>query len=98
LKNKFGFRSLAIDEIKKYNRKHFLNLASYMVNDFDKAGFNKWIRPGIRAQLLDLDSLELLMDFVVEGDKDSLHILNAVSPAWTCSIPFSKYLVNKYLS
>ena len=52
IKNSFGFRSLAIQEIKKYNRKHFVNLASSMVYNFDSKGFNKWIKPGIRAQLL----------------------------------------------
>ena len=55
LKNSFGFRNLAIQEIKKYNRKHFVKLASSMVYNFDAQGFNKWIRPGIRAQLLNHD-------------------------------------------
>ena len=97
LKNSFGFRNLAIQEIKKYNRKHFVNLASSMVYDFDAKGFNKWIRPGIRAQLLDHDSNELVMDFVVQGDNETTHVLNAVSPAWTCSFPFADFIVNKYI-
>ena len=97
LKNSFGFRNLAIQEIKKYNRKHFVNLASSMVYDFDAQGFNKWIRPGIRAQLLDHDSNELVMDFVVQGDNETTHVLNAVSPAWTCSFPFADFIVNKYI-
>ena len=29
---------------------------------------------------------------IMEKDDKSLHILNAVSPAPTCSIPFSKYI------
>tara|TARA_Y100001978_G_C23533859_1_gene356347 strand:- start:48 stop:776 length:729 start_codon:yes stop_codon:yes gene_type:complete len=96
MKNKFNFRKLATQEIKKYNRNHFLKLASPMLKKFDPSGFNQWIRPGIRAQLLDTSSLELLMDFVIEGDESSTHILNAVSPAFTCSMPFSKFIVNKY--
>lgn len=97
LKNSFGFRSLAFDEIKKYNRKHFVNLASSMVYNFDQKGFNKWIRPGIRAQLLNHDNNELVMDFVVQGDNETTHVLNAVSPAWTCSFPFADYIVDKYI-
>lgn len=97
LKNSFGFRSLAFDEIKKYNRKHFVNLASSMVYNFDAKGFNKWIRPGIRAQLLNHDNNELVMDFVVQGDNETTHVLNAVSPAWTCSFPFADYIVDKYI-
>jgi hypothetical protein len=29
------------------------------------------------------------MDFVLEGDERSMHVLNAVSPAFTCSLPFA---------
>ena len=35
------------------------------------------------------------MDFVLESDEKSIHILNAVSPVFTCSIPFSKFVVDK---
>jgi hypothetical protein len=30
---------------------------------------------------------------VLEGDARSMHVLNAVSPAFTCSIPFAEYVV-----
>jgi L-2-hydroxyglutarate oxidase LhgO len=98
LKNSFGFRSLAIDEIKKYNRRYFTGLAASMVHYLDRKGFSEWGRPGIRAQLLDVTTNELVMDFVVEGDADSIHVLNAVSPAFTCAFPFSAYVVNNYIS
>ena len=97
IKNSFGFRSLAIDEVKKYNRKYFTGLAASMVNCLDIKGFTQWGRPGIRAQLLDVTTDELVMDFIIEGDKDSVHVLNAVSPAFTCSFPFAAYVVDKYV-
>ena len=97
LKNSFGFRSLAIDEVKKYNRKYFTGLAASMVRHLDRKGFTEWGRPGIRAQLLDVTTDELVMDFIVEGDSDSVHVLNAVSPAFTCSFPFAAHVVDKYV-
>ncbi len=97
IKNSFGFRSLAIDEVKKYNRKYFTGLAASMVNCLDTKGFTQWGRPGIRAQLLDVTTDELVMDFIIEGDSDSVHVLNAVSPAFTCSFPFAAYVVDKYV-
>ena len=97
LKNSFGFRSLAIEEVKKYNRKYFTGLAASMVSNLDSKGFTEWGRPGIRAQLLDVTTDELVMDFIIEGDSVSTHILNAVSPAFTCSFPFAKYVVDKYV-
>lgn len=95
--NAFGFRRLAIEEIKKYSKKYFTGLAKYLVKEMDVKGFNKWGVPGIRAQLLDKNTKELVMDFVVEGDNDSVHVLNAVSPAFTCSFPFAKWVVDNYV-
>jgi L-2-hydroxyglutarate oxidase LhgO len=96
--NSFGFRDLAFQEVKKYNRKYFTGLAVKMVKDIDASGFKEWSRPGLRAQLLDKRNKELVMDFVVEGDRDSVHVLNAVSPAFTGSMPFSKWVVEKYVN
>ncbi|MDR1652305.1 MAG: L-2-hydroxyglutarate oxidase [Prevotellaceae bacterium] len=97
LLNSFGFRNLAIDEVKKYSRKYFVALAQAMVKEMDAERFTEWVRPGIRAQLLNKTTKELVMDFVVEGDADSVHVLNAVSPAFTCSFPFAKWVVENYV-
>ncbi len=37
----------------------------------------------------------LEMDFVVRGDERSTHVLNAVSPAWTSSLAFAQYVVDR---
>jgi len=95
--NAFGFRNLAMDEIKKYNKKYFAGLALDLVKKMDVKGFDEWGKPGIRAQLLNIHTKELVMDFVVEGDKDSIHVLNSVSPAFTCSFPFAKWVVDNYI-
>jgi len=97
LSNAFGFRGLAFDEIKKYNKSYFVDLATSMVHHIDKSGFTEWSKPGIRAQLLNTKTLELVMDFVVEGDHTTIHVLNAVSPAFTCSFPFAKWVVDNYI-
>ena len=95
--NAFGFRSLAFDEMKKYNKSYFVDLATSMVHSIDKSGFTEWSKPGIRAQLLNTKTYELVMDFVVEGDSTTVHVLNAVSPAFTCSFPFAKWVVDNYI-
>lgn len=91
--NAFGFRRLAMEEMKKYVRSHFIRLAGRMVKKLDPDGFGGYMRAGIRAQLLDRRTNELVQDFVVEGDSRSLHVLNAVSPAFTCSIPFARHVI-----
>jgi L-2-hydroxyglutarate oxidase len=97
ISNKFGFRTLSLEEMRKYWKSHFIKLAQGMVKTIDPAGFTEWTRPGIRAQLLNLKTLELVQDFVVEGDFKSVHILNAVSPAFTGSMPFAKWVVDHYV-
>ncbi len=95
--NSFGFRDLAFEEIKKYNRHYFINLAVKMIPSIDPLGFGDFTRPGIRAQLLDKTTRSLVQDFVVEGDKASVHVLNAVSPAFTCAFPFADFVCEKYI-
>jgi L-2-hydroxyglutarate oxidase LhgO len=97
LSNAFGFRGLAFEEMRKYNKSYFVNLATSMVHNIDRSGFTEWSKPGIRAQLLNTQTYELVMDFVVEGDSATIHVLNAVSPAFTCSFPFSKWVVDNYI-
>ncbi len=97
LTNSFQFRSLAIEEMRKYNKNYFIGLAQAMVKDIDPKGFTEWTKPGIRAQLLDKTKLSLVQDFVIEGDKYSVHVLNAVSPAFTCAFPFADYIAQNYI-
>ena len=97
LSNSFGFRSLALEEMKKYNKDYFVSLAQRMVKEIDPKGFTEFTKPGIRAQLLDKKTLTLVQDFVVEGDQKSIHVLNAVSPAFTCAFSFSEFVVKNYV-
>ena len=95
--NAFGFRSLAFAEIKKYKLSYLKRLAKKLTNNMNHEGYDSWSTPGIRAQLLDKRTLELVQDFVVQGNKDSIHVLNAVSPAFTSSIPFANWVVEEYV-
>lgn len=95
LTNSFQFRRLAFDEIKKYRESKFTGLSLKMIKQLDRKGFGHFLQPGIRAQLLDRQKLELVQDFVFEGDHHSMHVLNAVSPSFTCSLPFAKYIVDQ---
>lgn len=96
--NAFGFRHLAWEEMRKYSRKHLAGLARKMVKTLDVDAFSEWSTPGIRAQLLRKDNLSLVQDFVVEGDAKTVHVLNAVSPAFTCSLPFADWVVEKWVA
>jgi L-2-hydroxyglutarate oxidase LhgO len=84
-----------MEEITKYSRSKMVSLASVLAEGEDERNYYKWGRPGIRAQLLDITKKQLEMDFVLEGDNRSMHVLNAVSPAFTCSLPFASHVCDQ---
>lgn len=84
---------LIVSEVPKYSRSWLVHEARKLVPSLRRRDFTVKGRPGIRAQLFDLRNKRLEMDFLVRGDKDSTHVLNAVSPAWTSSIPFAQHVV-----
>jgi L-2-hydroxyglutarate oxidase LhgO len=91
----FEFRRLTTEEVKKYSRRRMVSLAGELVKGVKLEHYSKWGKPGIRAQLLDIKKRRLEMDFVLEGDERSMHVLNAVSPGFTCSLPFADYVCNR---
>ncbi len=91
--NSFNFRNLAVSEMKNYINSIFIKKAKSMVY---KIGDNfQPIPAGIRSQLLNTTTNELVQDFVVEHGQNSTHILNAVSPAFTCSFAFAKHVIKE---
>lgn len=94
-RNALDFRELARREVSKYSKRRLVRLASGLVSDpVVRCGW-RWGRPGIRAQLMDMENHRLEMDFKLEGDDRSLHVLNAVSPAFTCAFPFARFVVDR---
>ena len=86
--------SLVKTELPKLSRKHLLGQAAKLTSKIDVSKFAVPGKPGIRAQLFDKREAKLEMDFVIEGDENSTHVLNAVSPGWTSCFSFAEYVVN----
>ena len=92
IKNSFGFRDLALYEMRYYYPQNLINEAKKLVHNL--RGEFKPMTAGIRAQLLNKKTNELVMDFLVKQKTNQIHILNAVSPAFTASFAFAKYVLN----
>lgn len=86
----WAYQRLAARELHKRSRAHLLALAARLVSGVDGRRYAGWGSAGIRAQLVDLRRHALEMDFVLEHDDRSLHVLNAVSPGFTCAMPFAE--------
>jgi L-2-hydroxyglutarate oxidase LhgO len=93
--SRFGFLRLAAQEALKYSRARMVSLAGALVEGVKPEHYRRWGRPGIRAQLVNVATRTLEMDFVLEGDSKSMHVLNAVSPGFTCALPFSDYVCDR---
>jgi L-2-hydroxyglutarate oxidase LhgO len=97
LTNASNFRTLALEEVRKYWKPYMQMQALKLSKGVDVRKFNRWGKAGIRAQLLNTKTKELVMDFVVEKGNNDIHILNAVSPAFTASFPFTRWVVEKFV-
>ncbi len=95
ISNRSNFRALAFEEMKKYSGTYLKDQAALLVKQIDTRRFGDFLQPGIRAQLVDTTKGTLVMDFVVEHGERSTHVLNAVSPAFTCSFAFSRFVVDE---
>jgi L-2-hydroxyglutarate oxidase LhgO len=91
----FDYRGLALRELQKMSRRRLVADASWMADGVRLEDYTTWGRPGIRAQLVDLATRRLVMDFRVEVGDASLHVLNSISPAFTCAPPFAEFLCDR---
>lgn len=89
------FKTLAIEELIKLSKSRMAKRAAKMLEGISTENFRHWARPGIRAQLYDIQKRRLEMDFITEGNSHSFHILNAVSPAFTCCLSFAELAVDR---
>jgi len=93
-----SFRAAVVDEIRKYSSGYLYKEARQLVPELKSNDLVDSSKMGIRPQLVDWTSKELVMDFLVLREADSVHILNAISPAFTCSMAFAEYTVDKLIS
>ncbi|MBI5247292.1 MAG: L-2-hydroxyglutarate oxidase [Elusimicrobia bacterium] len=91
----FDFRRLAWEEIRKNSKQVMTTMAAKLADGIESSNYQRWGKPGIRAQLIDIEKKTLVMDFLLEGDDKSLHVLNAVSPGFTCAMPFAAHVCDR---
>jgi len=95
VRNQQGFRHFSHTEALRFFKGKFAEAARQLTPDLKTEDLLACDKVGIRAQLLDVKKHELVMDFVVENGANSTHVLNAISPAFTSSMSFAKYIVDR---
>jgi (S)-2-hydroxyglutarate dehydrogenase len=87
---------VALTEPRKYFPAFFHRDAARLVKRYDPALFGPADKVGIRPQLVDWRTKELVMDFLVEAKDASVHVLNPISPAFTASMELARTLVAEH--
>ena len=96
VKNQNNFRHLVHSEIRRYRKAHFVEAVRRLMPDIRAEDLVPSKKVGIRPQLINLRTQKLEMDFVIETTPRSLHVLNAISPAFTSAFTFAEMLVDRF--
>jgi len=91
-----AFRSVALSEPRKYVPAYLHRDAARLVHGFDPSEVESAEKVGIRPQLVDWRTKQLLMDFIVERAGDTLHVMNPISPAFTSSMELARQIVAEH--
>jgi L-2-hydroxyglutarate oxidase len=89
---------VALSEPRKYFPAAFNRDAARLVKRFVPDDFEAAAKVGIRPQLVDWRTKELVMDFLVVAEGDAVHLLNPISPAFTSSMDIARTVVRDHLS
>ncbi len=92
-----NFRKVARAEPRKYIFNYFFRDARRLVKEIDPRDIVASPKTGIRPQLVNWGTKELVMDYKIIKSEKSLHILNAISPGFTSSMDFAQYVVKNYV-
>lgn len=94
LRNENNFRKLAHLEMGKYSKQNFLGAAKKLMPSLNEDDMVPTPKAGIRPQLVNTRTRKLEMDYILAKTEDSLHVLNAISPAFTGSLAFAELIAD----
>ena len=95
IKNSGGFRKYAREQALHGFKPLFLKAAQLLVPKMEMKHLVPSEKVGIRAQLYDRQSNNLVQDFKLEHSQNTTHVLNAISPAFTASFSLADLILNQ---
>ena len=95
LSGKNGFRRYFHEQAFQTFRPFFIKAAKELIPSVKPEDLKYSCKSGIRAQLIDLKNLKLVDDFISLETKNSMHVLNAISPAFTSGFELADLIINK---
>ena len=96
LKNEGGFRKYVHQQSLLFFKPLMLKEAKKLIPTITSSDLEFSEKVGIRPQLFNQSTNKLENDFLCLEGKNSTHIMNAISPAFTASFSLADYIISKY--
>ncbi len=93
--NSNGFRKYVHEQAFLNSKSLFLRSAKLLIPSLKSEYIEPSEKVGIRAQLFDNKKKIIVNDFLCLEGKDSTHVLNAISPAFTASFSLADLIIKK---
>lgn len=93
--NADGFRRHAHRELMHATATQMARQARQLLPGIRPGDLRRSGKAGIRPQLIDLKAGRLVLDFLIHRERNSTHILNAISPAFTSSFAFAALVLEE---
>jgi (S)-2-hydroxyglutarate dehydrogenase len=90
------FRNVALSEPTKYIPSVFFRDAARLVKEISREDVIPATKVGIRPQLVDWETKQMVMDFMVVAHGATVHVLNPISPAFTSSMDLAQGIVAQH--
>jgi L-2-hydroxyglutarate oxidase LhgO len=87
-------RNYVLSQAFDWTPKNFLNAVQAIAPKVEMNHIERSTKVGIRPQLYDKISRELVQDFVILDGPNSTHVINAISPAFTASFELADYILD----
>lgn len=94
MNNPQNFRNLVKEAAFHSSKRGVVNSARCLMTQLEHSWVKKSDKVGIRPQLLNTKEMKLEMDFLIKEGKNSVHILNSISPAFTSSFAVAGHIAN----
>lgn len=95
MKNDQNFRKLVLRDGFRFFKRNFHAQTQKLIPSLKIDELIPSSHLGIRAQLVNIRESKLVLDFLIEKGENSIHVLNAVSPAFTGSLPFARMVLDR---
>ncbi len=90
-----GVCKLCAARLKGSARSRLVAAGARLAEGINRNDYRDWSRAEIQPQLVNTETHRLEEDFIIERGDSSIHLLNGISPLFTCSMPLARHICDQ---